>query len=185
MAHRRSLSLELDYGDDPDMDHDAGPSHSSPAAPAPAPAPPSTSAAPSSSSLPAAVPGLPANPLTGVRPTAVAPPAHHNGTAPSSSAGATTAKRLTAVYLSDLHWVRPPSLPPSSPPRARRARLTPRRGARPQWTSDADIVHLCALAGLDVPFRDVVFADHKVNGKSKGCVPLSLSSSLSCWLLVS
>lgn len=110
MAHRRSLSLELDYGDDPDMDHDAGPSHSSPAL-APAPAPASTSAAPSSSSLPAAVPGLPANPLTGVRPTAVAPPAHHNGTAPSSS-GATVAKRLTAVYLSDLHWVRPPSLPP-------------------------------------------------------------------------
>ena len=110
MAHRRSLSLELDYGDDPDMDHDAGPSHSSPAAPAPAPAPPSTTPA-----APAAVPGLPANPLTGVRPTAVAPPAHHNGTAPSSSAGATTAKRLSAVYLSDLHWVRPPSLPPLPP----------------------------------------------------------------------
>lgn len=44
----------------------------------------------------------------------------------------------------------------------------------PQWTSDADIVHLAGLAGLEVPFKDVVFAEHKVNGKSKGCVPLAL-----------
>ncbi|GAA6051696.1 hypothetical protein JCM3770_001232 [Rhodotorula araucariae] len=50
--------------------------------------------------------------------------------------------RMSAVYVGDLHW----------------------------WTSDADIVQLAALAGIDVPFKDVVFAEHKVNGKSKGVV---------------
>ncbi|GAA5945066.1 hypothetical protein JCM3775_004276, partial [Rhodotorula graminis] len=113
-----------------------------------APAPTPTPS--SSSALPAPVPGLPANPLTGVRPTA----AHTNGNATASTSNnagvtSTAANRLTAVYLGDLHW----------------------------WTSDADIVHLCALAGLDVPFRDVVFSQHKVNGKSKGVVWVECGAS--------
>jgi len=36
------------------------------------------------------------------------------------------------------------------------------------WTSDADMKTACALAGVNIELKDVVFAEHKVNGKSKG-----------------
>ncbi|GAA5844692.1 hypothetical protein JCM11251_007351 [Rhodosporidiobolus azoricus] len=46
----------------------------------------------------------------------------------------------TAVYIGELHW----------------------------WTSDADIVDLARLAGVEIPLKNVSFQEHKVNGKSKG-----------------
>ena len=44
-----------------------------------------------------------------------------------------------------------------------------------QYTSDADIKEACAAAGVQIAFTDVCFLEHKVNGKSKGCVALSQS----------
>ncbi|KAK8869748.1 hypothetical protein IAR55_000316 [Kwoniella newhampshirensis] len=36
------------------------------------------------------------------------------------------------------------------------------------WTNDADLVSLCAQLGIKIDFKDVLFMEHKVNGKSKG-----------------
>ncbi|KWU46823.1 hypothetical protein RHOSPDRAFT_24432 [Rhodotorula sp. JG-1b] len=168
----RQGSLELDYGDDTaDMDYDqwsaaqlaasasASAQDTKPDSSEATTAPPSSSkSAPStsaSSSLPPrpAANGLPANPLTGQRPliastsTGAAPPtsgqAQGGGGASVSGRNNLHGDRLaqTAVFLGDLHW----------------------------WTSDRDVVELTQLAGIHgVSVKDVSFAEHKVNGKSKG-----------------
>ncbi|GAA6006643.1 hypothetical protein JCM10207_005002 [Rhodosporidiobolus poonsookiae] len=59
---------------------------------------------------------------------------------PTASTSGSTTGLMTALYIGELHW----------------------------WTSDADIVELARLAGVDIELRDVSFSEHKVNGKSKG-----------------
>ncbi|GAA5866288.1 hypothetical protein JCM3774_006603 [Rhodotorula dairenensis] len=165
----RQGSLELDYGDEMDYDQwtaaqlAATTETSAPAAakdtPAPTPRPAPAAPAPAataSSSLPPkpAANGLPANPLTGQRPaiasagSAAASTSGTSGGANSTHGGASgggyvQGDRLpqTALFLGELHW----------------------------WTSDRDVVELTQLAGVHgVAVKDVSFAEHKVNGKSKG-----------------
>ncbi|GAA5967208.1 hypothetical protein JCM8115_005429 [Rhodotorula mucilaginosa] len=162
----RQGSLELDYGDDAaDMDYDqwsaAQLAANADAATTAKDIKPdltskATTTAPSSSSasLPPrpAANGLPANPLTGQRPPiastsnaapASGPAAQGGANAGGSGRSTVHGDRLaqTAVFLGDLHW----------------------------WTSDRDVVELTQLAGIHgVSVKDVSFAEHKVNGKSKG-----------------
>jgi hypothetical protein len=187
----RQGSLELDYGDDAaDMDYDqwsaAQLAANADAATTAKDIKPdltskATTTAPSSSSasLPPrpAANGLPANPLTGQRPpiasTSSAAPASGpaaQGGANAGGSGRSTVHgdRLaqTAVFLGDLHWVCPPVCPYFT-----RASFPTdsMQGFCPQWTSDRDVVELTQLAGIHgVSVKDVSFAEHKVNGKSKG-----------------
>ncbi|GAA5980973.1 hypothetical protein JCM10908_003936 [Rhodotorula pacifica] len=178
----RQGSLELDYGDDAaDMDYDQWSAaqlaastqqqqDTKPNVASTATATKSTSsAAPPTQAAPAAAPssssslpprpagnGLPANPLTGQRPPIASTSSNSNasgsgaaegggraGSQGGAGAGYVPGDRLaqTAVFLGELHW----------------------------WTSDRDVVELTQLAGVHgVSIKDVSFAEHKVNGKSKG-----------------
>jgi hypothetical protein len=37
-----------------------------------------------------------------------------------------------------------------------------------QWTTDEDLVAVAAEANVHIDIRDVTFAEHKINGKSRG-----------------
>lgn len=37
-----------------------------------------------------------------------------------------------------------------------------------QWTTDEDLVAVAAQANVPIDIRDVTFAEHKINGKSRG-----------------
>lgn len=39
-----------------------------------------------------------------------------------------------------------------------------------KWTSDRDLVELCSQLGVVIAEKDILFMEHKVNGKSKGLV---------------
>lgn len=57
-------------------------------------------------------------------------------------------EEIDSVVLHDLHW----------------------------WTSDRDLVELCAQLGVVIVEKDILFMEHKVNGKSKGQAVLDCHS---------
>ncbi|KAK4698713.1 hypothetical protein P7C70_g7559, partial [Phenoliferia sp. Uapishka_3] len=113
--------------------------------------PPSSSQYKAPSTLPVN-PNLPANPMRGQQhnfaPQSISSPATSNSGFLGNSQGAGSST-MSGLYLGELHW----------------------------WTSDEDIVNVCAeQIFTPVTRKHVYFSEHKVNGKSKGLAFISFSS---------
>ena len=112
---------------------------------------------------------LPAKPQTHQEPQSTVSPPVQQGTkrkAPDDDESATQPRPPSSTSVSS----RTPTTQPGATAALRLAELH-------WWTTEDDLRRFCARAGVESELRELTFAEHKINGKSRGEVYLAFSSA--------